>query len=136
MSGKVHDFEEFMRQRVEAARAYVNGDADPLGRLATDADPATFFSPRGDLVRGAQAVDARYRADARGFAAGNDTTIEVLQMGASEDVAYWVGVQRANVHLQGRPEPTPFNLRVTEVFRREGSTWKLVHRHADPLTSE
>ena len=136
MSDDVHDFEAFMRQRVEAARAYVNGDADPLARLATDANPATFFSPRGDLVQGAQAVDARYRADAQGFATGNDTTIEVLQMGVSEGVAYWVGVQRANVHLQGRAELAPFNLRVTEIFRREGSTWKLVHRHADPLTSE
>ncbi len=136
MSDDLHDFEQFMREREAAAHAYVNGDADPLGRLATNADPATFFSPRGDITQGAQAVDARYRADASGFAAGNDTTIEILQMGASEGLAYWIGVQRANVHLQGKAETVPFNLRITEIFRREGGAWKLVHRHADALKAE
>jgi ketosteroid isomerase-like protein len=38
--------------------------------------------------------------------------------------------------MQGHREAMPFNLRVTEVFRREGDDWKLVHRHADPLASE
>jgi hypothetical protein len=26
-----------------------------------------------------------------------------------------------------------WSLRVTQVYRREGSEWRLVHRHADPL---
>jgi hypothetical protein len=32
----------------------------------------------------------------------------------------------------GLPEQD-WSLRVTQVFRRDGGSWQLVHRHADPL---
>jgi ketosteroid isomerase-like protein len=48
----------------------------------------------------------------------------------------WVGFQLATARLDKSAKAIPFNLRVTEVFRREGGEWKLVHRHADTLVSE
>jgi ketosteroid isomerase-like protein len=136
MTNDLHDFEQFMQRRDEAARAYVSGDAAPLGRIVTHAGGATFFAPRGGYVQGADAVCSTYEHDATAFAPGGARSFEILQMGASDGLAYWVGFQRATVHIRGRTEAVPFNLRVTEVFRREGDEWKLVHRHADPLISE
>lgn len=33
----------------------------------------------------------------------------------------------------GQDKAAPMALRVTHIFRKEEGTWKLVHRHADPL---
>jgi ketosteroid isomerase-like protein len=133
MSDDLHDFEQFMQRRDEAARAYVNGDTELLSHIATNTFPATFFGPRGDFVQGATEVSARYDADATAFDSNSENTMQILQMGVSDGIAYWVGFQRASVHLKGKAEVVPFNLRVTELFRREGGEWKLVHRHADEL---
>jgi ketosteroid isomerase-like protein len=135
MTDELRDFEQFMKRREAAARAYTNGDAAPLGQITAQAGDATFFSPRGGYVAGAEAVFATYERDATAFAPGSESNFEILQMAASDGLAYWVGFQRATVHMQGRSEPLPFNLRVTEVFRRDGADWKLVHRHADPLAT-
>ncbi len=133
MPNDLHDFEQFMKQREQAAGAYVCGDAASLGRMAAREDPATFFSPQGGYRQGAADVRSTYEHDAESFAPGSDSHFEILHMAASDGIAYWVGFQRATVHIRGRAETVPFNLRVTEIFRREGDDWQMIHRHADSL---
>jgi len=53
----------------------------------------------------------------------------------SGDLAYTVGIERGEVRVAGRDELSPMALRVTLIYRRENSTWKLIHRHADPITT-
>lgn len=113
----------------------MHGDAAPLGHVVVQASPATFFGPGGGHEAGAEKVAARYAKDAGSFAPGGDSHFEILHMAASDGIAYWVGFQRATAYMRGRAEPILFNLRVTEVFRREGDAWKLVHRHADALAA-
>jgi len=136
MNDDLHDFEQFMKQRDQAARAYVSGDAAPLGRIVAHSSPATFFAPRGGYVQGADEVRATYQHDAESFDSGSDSHFEILHMAASDGIAYWTGFQRASARMRGHSEAIPFNLRVTEVFRREDGDWKLIHRHADSLVSE
>jgi hypothetical protein len=131
----LRDFERFMERREQAARAFVSGEAAPLGRIVARDLPATFFGPRGGYEQGPDHVYSVYERDAARFSAG-DTNFEILQMAASDGIAYWVGFQRATARLEGSAELIPFDLRITEVFRREGKEWKLVHRHADAMASE
>ena len=133
MSKAQEDFKTFMKERQQVAAAYVSGDAGPLGRIVAQQLPASFMSPGGGVVKGTQAVWARYEQDADRFAQGSTTELEVVDMAAGDTVAYWTGIQQAQARMKGKTETVANKLRVTEVFRREGDAWKLVHRHADPL---
>ena len=126
----LEDFERFMQEREAAARRFVNGDVAPLGRIVAMRAPATFFGPGGGHTGGPREVYALYESDSARFAVG-DTHFEVLHMGAGDGLAYWTGIQVATARLQGAEKAVPMKLRVTEIFRREGMAWKLVHRHAD-----
>jgi ketosteroid isomerase-like protein len=59
-------------------------------------------------------------------------TLELVQAIASDDVVVLAYVERQDGEVHGLPKQD-WSLRVTQVFRRKGSAWELVHRHADPL---
>lgn len=136
MSRDLHEFAEFMKQREAAASAYIAGDFAPLSSIATLTSPASFFGPGGGDEQGGEHVYRTHEQGAAGFAPGGTGRFRVLHMAASGELAYWVGYQDATTHLKGKPGETVFHLRVTEIFRREGGTWKLIHRHADPLADK
>jgi ketosteroid isomerase-like protein len=54
---------------------------------------------------------------------------------ATEDLAYTLEIERAEIKLGGSDEIVTTSLRVTTIFRREDGKWRIVHRHADPITS-
>jgi ketosteroid isomerase-like protein len=60
---------------------------------------------------------------------------ETISKYVTPELAYLVGIQRGKAKLGGREDITPFALRVTMIFRPEDGVWKVVHRHADPITT-
>jgi len=124
-------FDEFMKKRDEIARDYVNGESASLEEILTRQDPATFFPPSGDIEQGAARVAAADTKGASMFSKPGTSKLEILQSGASGNLAFWTGLQHAEVRQGPKGDKTPMTLRITEVFRYEDGGWKLAHRHAD-----
>jgi ketosteroid isomerase-like protein len=51
----------------------------------------------------------------------------------SDTLADWTGIQRSSVNVKGQDSRIIFDLRLTEIFRKEQGCWKLMHRHAYKL---
>ena len=45
-------------------------------------------------------------------------------------------VEHWHARIGDRDSVEPFDLRVTTTFRHESGEWKIVHRHADPISTE
>ena len=66
---------------------------------------------------------------------GEITSFEVIVKYVTAELAYTVWIERQQARLGGRQDITPFTLRVTMVIRPEDGEWKIVHRHADSITT-
>ena len=61
--------------------------------------------------------------------------IEEVSRYTTPDLGYVVQIERSQARFGDSADMRPSALRVTMVFRREGDTWKVAHRHADPITT-
>jgi ketosteroid isomerase-like protein len=76
---------------------------------------------------------ARAAADYRD---GEIVGFENVSTVIAADLAYTVEVESYRARVGGAEELVPVSLRVTTTFRREDAVWKVVHRHADPITGK
>jgi ketosteroid isomerase-like protein len=117
----------------EAAGALIQGDVRRYFALVNEAPDYTLMPPTGGPTRhGFDSSPATIEALEEFFAGKGVAELEVEQTYVSGDLVVLVGVERQHGTVGGLPEQD-WSLRVTLVFRREGSDWRLVHRHADAL---
>jgi ketosteroid isomerase-like protein len=126
------EIDTLIQQTAEANSALVNGDVDGYLALTSPAEDYTLMSPfGGSPIRGFDTSNEHRAAVARFFKSGSFHQ-EVIATYGSSDLVILVTIERVRATLASIPEQD-WSLRVTQVYRREGSTWRLVHRHADPL---
>ena len=132
--GSDSTFRVFLKQWERAQGRFINGDATLWKQNASHAGDATIFGAFGGREKGWTEVGPRNDWASSQFKnIGAHQNIEYLSIGTSGDLAFTVSIERQEAQIVTQARPTARALRVTQVFRREGGTWKLLHRHADPL---
>lgn len=118
-----------------ALREFPSGNPEPAKELFSQQEDVTLGNPFGPFARGFGDVAQTMQRAATLMRDGSTTTIDVVSKHVSPDLACLVQVEHVETKLDGRDESSQFSLRTTTVFRREGEVWRIVHRHADPITT-
>jgi ketosteroid isomerase-like protein len=128
-------FRAFLSRWEKAQSAFINGDPTFWKQNASHRDDATILGAFGGYgEKGWGAVGPRYDwASSQYKPVGATMTVEYLSVVASGDLAFTVGIERQEGARVGDQNTMQRALRATQIFRREAGTWKLLHRHADPL---
>jgi ketosteroid isomerase-like protein len=119
----------------EALRPYMKGDPRPVTEFFSRRDDVTLSNPIGPPRRGPTDVDEGIAAGAAQLSDGSVRRVEEVARYSTPDLGYVVQIERTQARLLGSEDLTPLALRTTVIFRREGDTWKIAHRHADPITT-
>jgi ketosteroid isomerase-like protein len=129
------DFDEVVEHYHLALGEFVKGNPEPVKMMSSHREDVTLANPYGPPVRGWEQVAATGERAASQVREGEIVGFDIVAKYVTPDLAYIVEVERVKAKLGGRQDVAPFALRVTTIFRPEEGTWKVVHRHADPITT-
>jgi ketosteroid isomerase-like protein len=118
-----------------ALDSFVKGDPKPCADFFSRRDDVTLANPLGPPRIGPADVDAAIAEAAATLRDGSVRACEEVSRYSTADLGYVVQIERTQARLPGSDDVASLALRVTMIFRREGDTWKVAHRHADPITT-
>src|SRR5882724_2200693 len=125
---------ELIQRSEESNAALMQGDIDRYRALVTYTDDFMLMSPFGGApTHGSELTSERMEAMGRFFRNGTFEQ-ELVQAYGSADMVVLAIIEHCHVEVGGLPLQE-WPLRVTLVYRRDGSVWRLAHRHADPLVA-
>jgi ketosteroid isomerase-like protein len=129
------DLDEVVEQSHLALGEIVKGNPEPLKKLYSHQEDVSLANPFGPPVRGWEQAAATMERAASNYRDGEIVGFENVAKYVSPELAYIVEVERYKAKVGGGEELAPISLRVTSIFRSEEGVWKIVHRHADPITT-
>jgi ketosteroid isomerase-like protein len=131
----VDDVDQLIEQFHLAQGEVVKGNPEPVKRLFSHREDVTLANPFGPPVRGWEKVAEVTERAASQFRDGEMVGFEIIERHVTPELAYVVEIERAKGKFGGREDVALLALRATMIFRPEDGVWKVVHRHADPITT-
>ena len=111
-----------------ALNRMVKGDAGSLSDIWSHNGDVTAMHPIGGRQVGWDKVRESFRQAAQ-IASEGKVKLEDQMIQATGDMAYELGVERGQATLAG--QQVTLDQRVTNIYRRETGSWKIVHHHTD-----
>jgi ketosteroid isomerase-like protein len=131
----VDEVDELIEQYQLALDEFMKGNPNPVQDLFSHREDATLANPYGPPVRGWKQIAEVTEHAASLRRDGEATGFEILAKHVTADLAYVVQIERLKSKIGSREDIIPYALRATMIFRPEDGTWKVVRRHADPITT-
>jgi ketosteroid isomerase-like protein len=131
----VDDVDELIEQYQLGLDEFAKGNPEPVKGLFSHRDDVTLANPLGPPARGWEQVAATIERAASNFRDGEDLHFENVAKYVTAELAYTVWLERVKAKVGTSEDMAQTALRVTMIYRLEDGTWKVVHRHADPITT-
>ena len=129
------DFQLTVTQVQSALQRACMGDPEPFKALYSHADDVTIMGAWGAYEHGWAQVGPRLDWAVTRFLEGH-ISFHPIAIGDSESLGYTIWIEKGAARLLGSDGIRPFALRVTHLYRRENGAWKIILRHADPMTDK
>ncbi len=147
----VDDVDQLIEQYQLALHEFVKGNPEPAMQLFSHREDVTLANPLGPPARGWDEVTKTIEHAASNIRDGQISGFDVISKLVTPELAYTVWIERQWAKMGARQDVTPveqleskvgekeditpYALRATMIFRPEEGVWKVVHRHADPITT-
>ena len=132
---KRQDFDKVIEQYHLAASEFIKGNPETYKKMFSQREDVTLANPFNPIARGwQQAKETMERASSQ-YRDGEITGFENIVKYVTAELAFIVELEQFKVKIGGKQNIVPVALRTTSILRPEGDTWKIVHRHADPITT-
>lgn len=128
------DLDVVVEQYHLAAGEFVKGNPEPYKMMFSHREDVSVANPFGPVTSGWKQVAATMERASSLYRDGEITGFENVAKYVTPELAYIVEVERFEAKIAGGEEVAPVALRTTSILRPEDGTWKVVHRHADPIT--